>query len=107
MPLSGYYDFVVSRGVFFIAAESEEATARLVRQAVRLLKPGTRLLFIGYSSDPSCAPSGCVGTGCACGDGRINLVKLWWAENADTLQGLKDVEVRSWRTVGLWDIRQW
>ena len=79
-----YYDFVVSNAVFYIAAASESETVNLVNQAVRLLKPKTGRLFVGYNSVhiPNSPPMG---------DGRINLKEEFWTENAKRL-GLKDVK---------------
>jgi hypothetical protein len=80
-----YYDFVTSYAVFYIAASSEADTINLVKQAVRLLKPGTGQLFVGYNSIyiPGASPTG---------DGRINLRKEFWTENAAKL-GLMNVQV--------------
>jgi len=86
-----HYDFVASQAVFYIAAANMEESAKLVKQAVRLLKPGTGRLFVGYNSDPSCVKWNCV-KDCGCGDGRVNLPKKWWKENSIEL-GLKDIKV--------------
>jgi hypothetical protein len=82
---SDYYDFVTSYAVFYIAAASEADTINLVKQAVRLLKPGTGQLFVGYNSVhlPGAPPTG---------DGRINLRQEFWSENAAKL-GLTNVQI--------------
>lgn len=80
-----HYDFVTSYAVFYIAAASESDTINLVKQAVRLLKPKTGKLYIGYNSvhRPGIAPIG---------DGRINLRQEFWTENAKML-GLTDINI--------------
>ena len=82
---AAYYDFVTSYAVFYIAAASEAETITLVKQAVRLLKPGSGQLYIGYNSlhVPGAAPIG---------DGRINLRQEFWNENANLL-GLMNVQI--------------
>jgi hypothetical protein len=79
---AGHYDFVTSFAVFYLAAETEAETIKLVKQAVRLLKPATGQLFVGYNSMhiPNAPPIG---------DGRINLRQEFWTENAK-LMGLTD-----------------
>jgi len=73
-----HYDFVTSFAVFYIAAATEIETINLVKQAVRLLKPKTGQLFVGYNSVhiPNDPPIG---------DGRINLRQEFWTENAQLL----------------------
>jgi hypothetical protein len=80
-----HYDFVTSYAVFYIAAASESDTINLVKQAVRLLKPKTGKLYIGYNSvhRPGVPPIG---------DGRINLRQEFWADNAKLL-GLTDIDI--------------
>jgi hypothetical protein len=80
-----FYDFVTSYAVFYIAASSEAETIALVKQAVRLLKPKTGQLYIGYNSVhvPGAAPIG---------DGRINLRQEFWSDNA-ALLGITDVKI--------------
>jgi hypothetical protein len=82
---ANHYDFVTSFAVFYIAAASESDTINLVKQAVRLLKPKTGKLYIGYNSvyRPDTAPIG---------DGRINLRQEFWTENANLL-GLTDINI--------------
>lgn len=80
-----HYDFVTSYAVFYIAAASEADTIRLLQQAVRLLKPKTGKLFIGYNSVHVQGAS-------PVGDGRINLRQEFWTENAEML-GLTDIRI--------------
>ncbi len=78
-----HYDFVTSFAVFYIAAATEIETINLVKQAVRLLKPKTGQLFVGYNSVhiPNDPPIG---------DGRINLRQEFLTDNAQLL-GLSNV----------------
>ena len=80
---ANHYDFVTSFAVFYIAAATEMQTIALVKQAVRLLKPKTGQLFVGYNSVhiPDDPPIG---------DGRINLRQEFWTENAQVL-GLTNI----------------